>query len=284
MSPLLLLFFLGLLTIALFSALSRRFEPLKRSYYFGVATWSRWLPVFATGLYLALIVVNLASGGDLADHSLGLGRVLNLFELIFLLMIGPLFLTRWGNAIAAGVLVYFAQRLLLQANDPVAAQNVTASHLVLAATTVVAVLGDKMPWLAGDSNQTIAHKLREILLIFLSVAALGVLTTGIIKYAAFTRWISAGFGITMPPTLMLLALIALFAAWLSVALGFTRHFMMPVITLPTALVLASITGWPSLLMVVPFIASLALSLATAERRTASRRRHTAYRQAVAMSL
>ncbi len=283
MSPLLWAVFSGILLVALLSALSNRFAPLKQSYYFGVAAWGNWLPVLATGLYLALLVVNLASAGDLADHALSLGRVLNLFEMIFLLMVGPLFLTRWGNLVAAGVLVYFAERLMMQASDPVAATNFAASHLVLAATTVVAVLGDKMPWLAGDRIQGTAHKLREILLIFLCVGALGVTATGMIKYVGFARWFNGAFGAALPPLMMLGVLTAIFIAWLSVALGFTRHFMMPLVTLPSVLVLAYITAWPSLLMIVPFIASLALSLASADRRATQGRRQTAYRQTVVLS-
>jgi hypothetical protein len=283
MPPLLWAVFWGILLIALLSGLSRRFERLKRSYYFGVNAWGHWLPVFATGLYLAVLVVNLAAAGELADHTLALGHVLKLFELIFLLMIGPLFLTRWGNAIAALALVYFAQRVLMQADDPLAATNFAAAHLILASTTVVAVLGDKMPWLSGDRVQGTANKLREILLIFLCVGALGVTATGMIKFAGFTRWFNGEFGLGTPAFMMLGILTAMFAAWLSVVLGFTRHFMMPVITLPSTLVLAYITGWPPLLMIVPFIASLALSLATADRRIERTRRQTAYRQTLAMS-
>ena len=283
MPPLLWDLFIGSILVALLSVLSARFALFKRSYYLGISAWGSWLPVLATGFYLALLVVNVASSGDLADHTLNLGRVLSLTEMIVLLMLGPLFLTRWGNIVSTAVLVYIAQRLSLQSDDPLAATNFAASHLVLGALTVVGVLGDKMPWLKGDRVQATSHRLREILLIFVAVGALAVTATGMIKYGGFTRWFNILFGVAVPSAAMLGLLTAVFMAWLSVALGFTRHFMMPLISLPSVLVLAYLTAWPSLLIVVPFVASLALSLAIADRRAAIRPRQAGYRQTVVLN-
>lgn len=276
MSPLIWAVLAGTLLAAVIATLNRRSAPLKRGYYFGIHAWGQWLPVVATGLYLALLVVNLAALGELADHSLSLSPTLSLFEMIFMLMVGPLFLTRWGNVVAAGVLVYFGQKVLLGSADSFA-RGASAAHLMLAAVTAVAVLGDKMPWLTADTLQTTAQKLREILLLFVAIGALGIVATGVIKYGAFNRWFNVSFGAALPAPAMLGLLTAVFIGWLSIALGLTRHFMMPLVTLPTLLVLAYLTSWPAQLMVVPFTACLALALATADRRLASRRRQSVYR-------
>lgn len=275
MSPLLWAVFLGMLLVALLSVLSKRFASLKRSYFLGVTTWGNWLPVLATGLYLALLVVNLLAAGELANRSLSLGPLLNLFEMTFLLMVGPLFLSRWGNLLATGVLVYFAARLFEQVDAQGAA---AAPHLILAATTIVAVLGDKMPWHPSERSGSGADRVRDFLLMVLSSGALSVLAMGLIRYVGFTRWFNVSFGAALPPMMMLGVLAALLIAWLTIALGITRHFMLPLVTLPTALVLAYVSHWSTLLIIVPFIASLAISLTTADQRAELRRRQLAQRR------
>jgi hypothetical protein len=98
---------------------------------------------------------------------------------------------------------------------------------------------------------------------------------GIFKIYAFNRWISSSFGMVLPLGVTLGLLVAIFFGWLSVALGFTRHFTIPLLCLPSLFVLAYITEWPSYLLVVPFALCMALGLASAERRTDMRRRTTA---------
>jgi hypothetical protein len=253
--------------------LARRFGHLKRSYYAGILLWSRWLPVAASGLYLAVILVSLLAGATPTEPALSLNAFFSTFELVALFFVGPLFLTRLGNLLAAATLVYCSERLLV--GHPEMAPTV-AVYLVTAASTVVAVLGDKMPWHSARGSSAVAQKLREILLIAVTIGCLAVVFTGIIKVFAFTRWVQATFGIAVPSFLMLLTLLAIFFGWLSVALGFTRHLTLPLLSLPSLFVLAYITEWPTYLLVVPFALCLALSLTSAERRGLSRRYDTAY--------
>jgi hypothetical protein len=259
---------LALLSIIALALVARRSDDLRRMYYAGIAAWARWLPVVATGIFLAVLVTNLMTDEAAGAPSLSLAPFFSTAELVVLFLVGPLFLTRLGNVLATAAVLYFIERLVVGYSG----QTPTlAVYLVMAAATIVAVLGDKVPWLAGESTTPLAHRFREVLLIAFTIACLAVVFTGIVKIHAFNRWIAATFGMAMPAAVTLGLLVAIFCGWLSVALGFTRNFTIPLLCLPSLFVLAYITGWPSYLLVVPFVLCLALGLSTAERRNGARR-------------
>ena len=275
MSPLIWAIFFLLALIILVRGLARRFAAISGSYYLGINTWGQWLPVGAAGLYFAVLVVNLASFGELGSHGLNLGHTLSAFEMIFLLMIGPLLLTRWSNLVGTSVLIYLVNRLVF--TEAETAAGLQGILIILAASTTAAVIGDKAPWLAGDAVRMTASRMREILLVTLSIAALGAIAIGMVKYVAFGRWFNATFDAELPIVGMLAILTAVFVGWLSIALGFTRNFMMPVVALPTLTVVSYVTGCSTVILFVPFFACLALSLSSADRRGADSRRVTNYR-------
>lgn len=248
---------------------------LKRAYYLGVAAWSRWLPVVGTGLFLAILALNLAQPH--AFRALTLTSTFSTLELVVLFLVGPLFLTRIGGVLATATVLYCIERLLLGNAD---ASPTIGLQLVCAAATFAAVLGDRIPWLAGTPS-AVAPKLREILLVVVTIACLAIVFTALIKVHGFHRWFTGFIGLDLPAPVAMVGLVLLFLGWLSVALGFTRPFAITLLTLPTLFALAYVTACPASWLVIPFALTLALSLATAERRTMLRRRQTGYQPAIA---
>lgn len=257
--------------------LGARYNQLRRNYYAGIAMWARWLPVAATGIYLATLSVNLAPMAELDQHALALNGVFSTMEIVALFLVGPLFLTRLGNVLAAAAVAYSVERLL--ADSGAGTPNV-GLFLVSGAATVVAVLGDKMPWRAAEGPQILLHRIREIALVALAVSSLGVVAAGLLKVHGFEKWLDAHFASSLADPILLGILLALFIGWLTVALGMTRHFTIPLLGLPTLLVLAYVTAWPSSLLVIPFAMYLSLSLATGERRSQGVRRATGFNSTV----
>jgi hypothetical protein len=250
---------LAFFRLVLAAAAAVRYFQLKRSYYLGISLWSRWLPVAATGIYLATLTVNLFANGGVDPAPLSLSTLFSVPEMTVLLIAGPLFLTRAGNLIGAVALAYVMEKMLASP----AADTTLAFYLMTASTAVVAVLSDRMPWLSIEGINQFAEKMREILLIALTISALAVVFAGIIKVHGFNHWVSTSFGLGLPDPLMMMLLVALFVGWLSVALGFTRNFTIPLLSLPTLFVLAYISEWPAEVLLVPFVLALALSLAAA---------------------
>jgi hypothetical protein len=251
----------------------RRFSKIKQSYYSGVSLWNRWLPVFSTGVFLAVFAANIAGGDNLAGENLDLFGYFNMYEMFVLFFVAPFFLTRMGSFLAAASLVYTAQKLF---GGDVIIEPKLSLYLLLSSTTIVAILGDRMPWLIRMKGPSTGQKIRESLLLFVAVSALGLVFASIIKIYGFNRWMAGSLDIGLPAPVTVVVLAIVLLGWLSVALGMTRHLSIPLLSLPTLFVLAYITSWPSTLLVIPFAACLALSLATADRRFQNRRRTTGF--------
>jgi hypothetical protein len=275
MSTLALVAILLIALVALTATAAVLFERLRKSYYVGVSVWSRWAPVTATGIYLSVLAVNLSTGGAVAGSPLSLDGCFSTVEIIALFLIGPMFLTRIGNLVATAVVAYCVQRALL-GTISVGSSAALGLHLVAASATVVAALGDRMPWYSSENAPSLAGKLREILLATVTIGALAALFTGIVKVHGFSRWLTGTFGMGIPVFVVLLLLVGMFVGWLAVALGFARHFAIALLSLPTVYVMAYVTGWQAHLLVVPFALSMSLSLASGERRIQSRRRVTGF--------
>jgi hypothetical protein len=265
MSPAVIAVLAASAIIVLLAVLGLRFEQLQRGYYFGVHLWSRWLPVAAIGVFIAVVFVNLV--GAAARGPLAIGSFLAVPELALLALAGPLMLTRYGNVMAMGLVAYLLVRVLGAANDSV---PTPAIHFFLGPLTVVAVLGDKMPWRLADGPNALAQKIREILLVLSTVGAIAIVGLCIFKVVGFARWTNGRFGLPITPPATLFLLFALFTGWVTVALDLTRNFTIPLLGLPTLFVFAFVTGWPSPFLIVPFAVCMSLSLSTAERRVVPR--------------
>jgi len=66
-------------------------------------------------------------------------------------------------------------------------------------------------------------------------------------------------------------LVLMSTGWVSIALGITRHFMLPLLSLPVVFVLAFLTSWPAHILIIPFAICLALSLSVGERKAGLKR-------------
>lgn len=242
---------------------------LRAAFYAGLAAWARWLPVAATGLYLAVLAVNLAPKGPGRGHALNLDGLFSMPEVLVLFLIGPLLLTRIGNILAIAAVAYSIERLVARGSDAS-----VALYLVAGAATVVAAIGDKMPWLAAEGAQILAQKVREITLVALTISALGVIAVALFRVHALASWFSALSGWNVSGVAAFGMLTLLIVGWLAIALGLTGAFTLPLLAVPTLLAMAYVTTWPTPLLVVPFALCLALSLASGERRLQSRGRST----------
>jgi hypothetical protein len=183
-----------------------------------------------------------------------------------------MFLTRYGNVLATALLVFSVERL---AQAQIWSPSIGVC-LVVGATLLVATLGDKMPGTRPGGPQALAQKLREIMLVGLTVGALAVITVTIFRIRAFNQWAGELFGIQIADVAALALVGGLFFGWLCVALGFTRPLGLPLLAVPTLLALSFVTAWPTPLLVIPFTLCLALSLAAGDRRNQGRRRATGY--------
>lgn len=258
------------LAIAVISMVTSMTLALKKIFYIGVSIWSRWLPVLASIIYLTILGSNLIVGGNFGGNILNLSGFLSIPEIVVLFLVGPMFLTRVGNVLALATVLYCTQRLLFGE-----AEGASLSMLLMIGSAmIIAVLNDRMPWIASGGLDPAAIKLREIISMTLSVGSMVVIIVTILKIYAFAKWMKLTLGVGISPAVALAGLVLMCVGWLSVAAGFTRHMTLPLLCLPTLFALAFLTGWPSYLMVIPFSAAVALSLATAERRAPSVRAHT----------
>jgi hypothetical protein len=255
--------------IVLVAILGARFDHLKRSYYFGVSIWSRWLPVLATAIYLSLLVVNLVNSPSQVPSTLKLTSVFSTAELTILFLVGPLFMTKIGFLVAFATLSFTIERFI---SSGIPTSSAGCMYLFTSAVTFVALLGDKMPWFANQFANPVAQKIRDIMVVGVAVGSLGVIGASFTQVPHFQKWVYQVLSIDIPKFLLLLVLIAVFIGWLSVVLGFTRNVTIPLMSLPTLFILAFITHWPSYLLIIPFSICLALALSTADRRSNGRQR------------
>jgi len=259
--------------IILVAILGARFEYLRRSYYFGVNIWSTWLPVIATAIYMSLLAVNLVNEPSQVPPAMDLNKFFSSLELTVLFVVGPLFMTKIGFLIALATLSFTIERFV---SSGVAASASGCLYLFTSSVTFVALLGDKMPWLSKHVSNGTTQKMRDILVIGISIASLGLMTATFTKIPTFQKWIIQILNLDIPNVAILFLLVGIFIGWLSIVLGFTRNVTLPLMSLPTLFVLAFVTGWPSYLLIIPFSVCLALAVSTADRRNSGRQHHSAH--------
>lgn len=245
-----------------------RLSDLKRAYHLGVGIWSRWLPVCAIGIYTAILTINLISGSTLRS-SMDLTPYFSIPEIAVFTALGPIFLSRLANLLASTTILYTLQRLLVGIN---ANEVPIAIFLLLGSLTIVAILADKMPWLAASGPNPLAHRFREVLLKILSISALCVIFIAIINTKDISRWMSLALGFRLSKEIIVGLLAGLFLGWLTITVGYTRHFTLCLLSLPTVFILSILIYWPPFLILIPFTICIALSLATADRRLNARRK------------
>ena len=182
-------------------------------------------------------------------------------------ILGPAFFLRWGNLVASGLIVFGGLRIYAESTY---ADPSLSLYALAGSTTLVAILGDKMPWHTYKSSP-VAHKMRELLLVLFTLSALCLTVFAITKAPHFSSWLNRNFGTNLHSFWILCTLTVMAVGWVSISLGITRHFMLPLLSLPTVFVLAFMTSWPPHLLVIPFAICLALSLSVGERRLGLKR-------------
>lgn len=261
--------FLALLVVFLITTFSRRFVFLRSCYHYGISSWSSWLPVISTTSFLTILFFNLLFFGQMTRwmFPISLGNLFSFSEIIILFFVGSLYLTRHGNFVALSVLSYCLAKFFIAESHFI---QTAGLNIILGTSTVVAVLGDRLPWYQNSGKMPFAKTFRELVLFVVTIGAFIITLVAMFKLNAFSRWIGVQFHVRLSAFVIIFLLSAVFIGWVTVALGLLRNFILPIICLPTIFALAFLTRWPPFILIVPFAACLALSLTSAERRVIPR--------------
>jgi hypothetical protein len=190
-----------------------------------------------------------------------IGRHFSSPELVVMLLAGPMFLTRAGNLIAIATMIYGATTMLIEP----AIQPPSAGLLILfTSLTITAILADRMPWHPRMNFGSLAQQIRNFFFVAICSVSLAFTIIAIIRVKPFGIWIDHLFFYQIPARTLFFALTALLLGWFGVLLGYTRHALLPVLCLPTYLVVTYLTNLPNHVLIVPFAATVALSLASAD--------------------
>jgi len=255
-----------LVAIAVMVFTLTKMKALSRSYYLGINLWATGLPVLAAGMVILIIGSNLSS--STGNGIFALGKHLSRIELMLIFLASPLLFSKISNIVGITLTIYCVEKIVLSDN---ALPPSLAMISLLSFTTIVAILGDKMPWNITRKIDSASRRLREIFTIGLSFFCLAFVFATIMELQGFSKWLEYSFQISFSPKLNMIILIFLLLGWLSVALGITRHFILPILCLPSLFAIAYTTNSPSYMMAIPFALSLSLSLAITDRRLILRR-------------
>jgi hypothetical protein len=252
-----------IISIALtIQGLGTKFSKLRNLYFLGIVLWSRWLPVLAALTFICILGANVV-GGDTSFHKLlSLRSVLSYPETMILLLLSPIMFTRAANLIAAGALLYLLQRLFFSDAHIVSGAWLT----MIASTTTLAMLADRMPWVAIQGTTSVAVSIREVVINMIALGLLIASMFSLTKVSQFVLWSDTNFSLTLSASVVSGVLGAMMVGWVCISMGLKRHFILPLLSLPSLFVLAFITSWPPYMLVVPFAAILALSLSSIDFR------------------
>lgn len=268
MHPTVLAIIISTTIMLILLSLGERFAYFKQCYFYGISLWSRWLPVIMTSVFALVLLGNMFSSVPYFSAGASVRHLLSAAEIaIFLLAVAPLLLTSSGAMVGIGGLAYLLVKIVI--HQSVGAPQLGISYLLAALTTVI-ILNDKTPWLADRDALPLSQKIRDAAAIVLALGALMILIVSMFKAAIFSRWSAGVFGVTLSQQMLIALLVAMFIVWMTVALGLSRHFTLPMICLPTIYCAAFVTSWPAYMLVIPFIAAICLTLAMDRRITLRR--------------
>jgi len=251
------IFALPVLSAALFVSCGQD-KDMRRACTESLGFWAGLLPSLATLIFLLLPVLYLGHIELSPNHQwLLLQNEISSFEVILLLVAGIFFVTAYGNLIAAIVVLYGLERTLLTSSS----ELTPAMLLLLSSATIVAVLADKMPWHPQHAGNEITHRVREIASLALCFCGLALAFAAALKMAELTQWVSATFAPTVTQEGVSIGMLAIIVGWVFIAMGTSRHYLMPVVIVPTLALVCFLTNWPAAVLVLPFCLALSLSLA-----------------------
>lgn len=190
-------------------------------------------------------------------QTLHLGDYFTKPELLIMLLAGPLFLSRAGNLIAIATLVFASARILASSSPLAASPGIVAFVISL---TIAATLADCMPWHGPLPFGSSRQKIRHVLMVAISIVSCSLILVAILRVKSFSLWVNTilALGLSAPELFLCLSVVLL--AWLGVLLGLSPHIFLPILSLPTYIVAAYLTNVPDSLLLVPWVAAIALTL------------------------
>jgi hypothetical protein len=254
---------LGLALMIVLKILTDRFEFIRRAYLRGIALWAHWLPVLAALGFIFIIGANVSNDPMLPRQYFRLDMFFESFELLILFVLSPLLFTRAGNIVAAASALYCIERIILS-NSP--AEPNLGVILILSCSIIISLIGDKMPWHLRSKYQSSLDRLREIAVLILCFAALSFIFASILNLKAFSRWLLIYYKLNLGQDIAIVSLVVLFLGWIAVAIGTNRRLSLPFLCILTMFPIAFVSHWSGYVLLVPFVATVSLSLASIDHR------------------
>ena len=259
----LLVLLIAMLLILLIAVFGTTTLPARAHHTRAVNNWGRWLPVVAVMGYFTAILFNLANL-PMESVLLKYGRLpFKSAELYFLFFLGTLFVTRLANLSALGTLSYTVLHSMLHGYG----LYERSVFIFMTAQIVIIFLADKAPWAGPNTPHIASRRLRQIGLGILTISAIIVTICGLAKINDFRVWLQTSAGLHTSRILMTAMLTFVLIGWSSVWIRMLRPFMMPLLILPTLLLLNYLTGCSSSVSAIILVVTLILSLATSDRRS-----------------
>lgn len=253
----------ALVLLATVVGFSSQLAPVRRGYFEGIMFWSRVAPALALGIHLLIITISVVEPGSW----LSLRKSLSLREALAAMAFSVFLFSPWVNLAATGV----AGFLIYKISGNTAGTQSIAPFMSLSSLLLLAIMGDYLPWIRGRlRTPQRLNRYREVALTMISFSALGMVFATIVKLDPFARWLIGVLGISLSKPVVLGGLCLLLAGWLLVALGIVRHLALPLMGVPSVLVLAFVSNAPQYVLIVPFTMCMTLALVGSDRRLVQR--------------
>ena len=253
-----------IITITLFTILVTgvlAFIPsgfFKKSYYYGITFWSRWLPIISVSLIFVLLMINLL--GIPNTHVLSFYPTLSKIEVGVLLFILPFFIGSSVCIFAYSAFLYLFVRFIFVTSIPS-----LGCILLISSFIIVGILADKLPWLK-QTRQFQVKNLREFLVASFCIGLLGMVTYTIFNLNEFIQWMENMYDLNLSYSVWCGIVVGLFGGWILTILGYGRRFCLPLLCYPSLIFVAWVTSWPSYFLIIPFTILVAISLSETDRR------------------
>ncbi len=226
-----LLLFIGsvLVVSAAYLLAQNPFFFFRQSYELGLRFWSQWLPllsILAYGIFFGSALIGVLPSEFHLGYSLTFPQTSVFFG------IGLLFLTRLNNLAAALILGYVLYQIV-----PAAPHSTLGMTLLLSCLTILTLLGDRLVFLADDRKESLMIRIREIAIVLASLLLSAIHLMSLLNVKQFATWIHSSQQVDLNLTVLVALLVLSFLGWCCVALNIQRSLALPVISLPSMVVL-----------------------------------------------
>lgn len=235
----------------------------RASYFFtslrsGAMIWAQVFPMVALLIYYYCLTANLVSIPLPHKATLSLASLFSQAELSFFFVAGVALLTRVSSFIALVLTGYTVQRLYFSG---AATDQFSIGVAVFAGSlTIITLLCDCLPWVQDSSQKMLGDKMREIFVLIFSFVSMASLFACILKFPEFHSWVSDQHtALDAKSKYILLSILVLFLGWLTVSIGIARQVIIPILVLPTIVIVNFLTGWSPTILFVFFTAIIVSS-------------------------